>query len=110
MVCWTSRTEARMVVVRSLRTVISIDARNGGFQLRQISQHAVDGVDDVRAGLPVDAASITAGLPFTISDVAEVFDRILDAWRYRRASPRRRCGTPPPRARIPRLSATDPWC
>ncbi len=50
----TSSTDARMVVVRS-RTIGQIDGgRNGGLQLRQQGADAIDGLDDVGAGLAED--------------------------------------------------------
>ncbi len=50
----TSSTEARIVVVRSVSGVISIDARQRGRQLRQQLLDAVDDLDDVGAGLALD--------------------------------------------------------
>ena len=50
----TSSTDARIVVVRSVRIATSIDGGQRGAQLRQQRLDAVDDGDDVRAGLALD--------------------------------------------------------
>ena len=45
----TSSTDARMVMVRSVRICTSIDGRQRGLQLRQQLLDAVDHVDDIGA-------------------------------------------------------------
>ena len=48
---WTSSTDARMVCVRSLRTLDLDRRRHGRLQLRQLRLDAVDRLDDVGARL-----------------------------------------------------------
>ena len=50
----TSRTDARMVAVRSCTTVSEIPGRHGALQARQLEADPPHGLDDVGAGLALD--------------------------------------------------------
>ena len=82
MVNSTSCTEARMVVVRSRTTVRSIAA---GIEARNCGQRgvdAIDGIDDVRAGLAEDDDQ-HRGLAVDHPGGADVLDRIAHHARRR---------------------------
>ena len=84
MVRCTSLTEARMVVVRSLSTVMSIDAGMDACNCGSTSRTRST-VSTMFAPGWRKMYTITAGLPFDEADVAHVLHRILHAWRRRKA-------------------------
>ncbi len=74
----TSSTDARMVVVRSVRIVTLIDAGSDAVQLRQQRLDAVHHRDDVRARLPLNVDDHRRRLvhPGRLADVLHVVDHV----------------------------------
>ena len=105
----TSCSEARIVGVRSRTTARSMAAGSEACELRQQRAHAVDGLDDVGARAAEQRPPARRGLPLASPRGAQVLDRVLDAWRRRRAARRAVAVGDDQRPVLRRRRAADRW-